>query len=367
MQRAKCWRSVFLLAILGMAGCSRSAETNEVELVVPVDVQVVQTETVLATATHTAILEAYRAVDIMSEVAGTVGSIARDVGDRVKTDAILASLEKEVAREQLVQAEAAHLAAGARSRVATRDFARDSTLFAAGDIAAAIYEASRMTAETSRADLMAATATRDLSRRQLRETDIRAPFAGVVARRHTELGAYVTPGVALFRVVAIDSLRLVLGVSQRNVTRVRPGMEVIVETEAPGETFYHGRVRRIAPEADDLTRTFAVEVVIPNPPSRPLKDGMVVRATLVLETIADVIAVPKDVILHQNTDPHVFVVADSTARKRPVTIGRLIGSRVIVHGGLQPGDRLVRSGMDNLRDGARISIEKSTTVLGGGA
>ena len=367
MQRAMNRAGALLAIVFIAAGCSRPAETTTTELIIPVDVRVVHPETILVTTTLTAVLDAYRAVDIMSEVAGTVAAVTRDVGDRVETDAMLASLEKDVAREQLAQAEAAHRAAAARSRVAINDFARDSTLFVAGDIATAAFETSRMAAETARADLMAAAATRDLSRRRLRETDIRAPFAGYVSRRQTELGAYVTPGIPLFRVVAIDSLRLVLGVSQRNVTRVRPGMEVIVEIEAPGEATYRGHVRRLAPEANDVTRTFAVEAVIPNPSGLPLKDGMVVRATLVLERIENVIAVPKEVILQQSKDAHVFVVTDSTAHRRAVTVGRLVGSQVIITDGLRAGDRLVNSGMDNLRDGARISIESRATVAGGGA
>ncbi len=347
------------------AGCARPPEVTETAPpAVPVEILVVSPQVVRETIELTAILEAYQAVDVVSEVTGTVEKLHHDMGDRVSAGAVLATLDREVPRANLRQAEAALAAARARAHVAANDYVRDSTLFATGDIAEAVLEASRMARQTSRADMHAAEATRQLAARQLRETEIRAPFAGYVSRREVDRGTFVTTGMPLFRVVDVDSLRLRLGISQRNLPRIRPGQEVLVSADAFGERAFSGNVRRISPEADEMTRTFAVEVILPNPPGLPLKDGLVVSATLMLEQLPDVIAVPKDTVLRDETRFFVFVAGDSVAERRSVTCGRTVGDRTIILDGLAPGDRLVQVGMGNLRNGSAILVERTTGGAG---
>lgn len=353
-----------LLAVVLCVGCSKPPETTESSPAVPVEVVVMQPEALHETAVLTGILAAYRVVDVVSEVTGTIESLHKDVGDRVRSEAILATVNKDVSRQSLRQAEAAQTAARARYLVAHSDFLRDSTLHTMGDISESAFEIGRMTWKAARADLKAADATRELAARQLRETDIRAPFAGYVSRREVELGSFVSPGMPLFRIVDMDSLRLILGVSQRNIPRVQCGMEVQVRAEAFGARLFHGRVRSVSPEADKATRTFPVEVILDNPEGHPLKDGMIVRAGLTLECLIDVIAVAREAVLRQGDREFVFVVEDSVSHRRDVRTGRMVAGRYIIEEGLRPGDRLVTVGLENLREGSRVLIETEHTGAG---
>jgi multidrug efflux system membrane fusion protein len=348
-------------------GCQRPAPPPDRPSVIPVEVTVITPTMLDETTVLVGVLDAYRAVDVVSEVSGKIATLYHDVGDGVRAGTPLASLQKAVLRETLNQAEAALLAAQARYELSRNDFARDSTLFAHGDIAEAAMDASRTVYTASLADLKARRAGRELAARDLREADIRAPFTGVVARRYGDIGAFVASGTSLFRIVDIDSLRLVLSVAQRHVGRLARGREVSVTAEALGDKRFTGRIRSISPEADENTRTFPVEIVLANPPGRPLRDGLVVRATLVLGTIDQAIAVPREAIIKRTGGEFVFVVSDSVAHQRSVQVGAMIGDRYVIEDGLQPEERLVIVGAQNLHDGAQVVIEQEVSAGKGGA
>ena len=351
---------LILLALTCLSvGCRKEPPPPEETTVVPVEVMPVAAATLEETTLLTGVLEAYRAVDVVSEVGGEVLRLRADVGDAVEKGAILASLEKEVLHETLNQAEAALLAAEARYELAARDFARDSTLYAQADIAAAAYDASRTAHRSAQAELRSARAQRALAARNLREADIRAPFAGILSRRHAELGMYVTPGVPLFRLVNIDSLRLVLGVAQRNVTHLAVGEKVVSTAEALGDRAFTGRIRSIAPEANASTRTFPVEIILPNPAGQPLRDGLIVRARLVLGTREHALAVPREAVLERLGDHYVYLVRDSVAVRQAVKLGSLIEDRYVIRSGLGANDPLVVVGMQNLDPGGRVDVVRT--------
>ena len=361
---ARASLAVFALLLAGCGG--RSSDTGDAAVADPaVEVLVVQPSTVRETTTLTGVLEAIRAVDVVSEVSGKVERLNRDVGDAVAASTILAALEKDVPRETLNQAEATLMSADARYAVAREDYRRDSTLALAGDIAPAVLESSRMAATAAAGDLKAARAARELTARNLAQADIRAPFAGIVARRFCNLGTYATPGMPLFRVVDLDSLRLSISAGQQDVARVRRGSEVLVRSEAlPGEVF-RGRVRSIAPQADERTRTFPVEVILANPPDSPLRDGLVVRADLVLSVVEEAITVPREAVQRAGDGEFVYVVVDSLAQRRPVRSGGMVEERLILTEGLRPGETVVIVGMQNLRDGVRVRLEGAATAREG--
>jgi len=352
--------AVLLLLVLlpfALIGCGEEEPVREESKAVPVEVTLLSTESITESITLTGILEAVRAVDIVSVVSGKVERIAAAVGDRVKKGALLVSLQKVVSRENLRRAEAALLAAEAGWEIARDDFGRDSTLHSSGDIADAAFEGSRAARTAAKAERMSAAAARELAARTLRETEIRAPFAGIVSRRLCEIGAYITPGMPVYRLVDIDSLRLRLGVAQSDIGRVVPGTEVTIRVDALGGRVFRAPIRSVAPESDERTHTFPAEVVFANPDGHPLRDGLVVRATIEYGRHVGVITVPREAILRDGDGEYVFVVIDGAAVRRGVRPGPMIDGRTVVETGLEPGDRLVTVGARNLDDGDRVTVE----------
>jgi len=353
---------IAMLMIGVLTGCQQEAPMPEKQAAIPVEILPVAQSSLSETTVITGVLKAYRAVDVISETTGKTQAIHHDIGDRVAADDLLAAIDKEVARENLAQVDAQLLAAKARNEMAFNDFRRDSTLFANSDISTATYDNSRLTHQASVADLNSTLAARALAKRQLKETDIRAPFAGLISRRYCELGAYIAPGQPMFRMVDIDSLRLELGVAQRNVAHLAVDQIVNITCDAlPGHNFT-GRLRSISPEADQLTRTFGVEVILTNPVDQPLRDGLVVSATLVLDLRQDIITVPREAVLYQGGQGYVYIVENDQAQRRTVGIGPLIDGHFIIHEGLFPGDWVTVVGQHNLMPGLSVVIEKSHPV-----
>lgn len=347
--------------LLAGGGCHRPPAQVDAPTAVPVELLKVAPGNLQETTELSGVLEAIRAVDVVAEVSGKVATVRHDVGDAVQAGEVLASLDTQVMRETLNQAEAALLAAEAREALVRADLSRDSTLFDHGDIPQAAFDASRMAYTAALAELKAARASRELAGRTLREADIRAPFAGVVSRRHVDVGAYLGPGMPAFRVVDVDSLRLVVNVAQHHVGRLTVGGSVWITVESmPGQRLA-GTIRSIAPEADAMTRTFPVEVMVANPPGAPLRSGLIARVALVLGLRGESISVPREAVIRRTGANYVFVVTDSTAHQRLVTVGALIGNSYVIERGVNAGDLVVTAGVQNLHDGVPVVVEHTET------
>lgn len=358
----------FLLAAAVSAatlGCSQEGSRTEERNVVPVELTEVTERSILESTSLTGVLNAYREVDVVSEVSGEIVSLNHDVGADIRKGAVLASVEKKALRESLNRAEASVIASEARYELAKQDFTRDSTLHAGGDISEAAHDAGLLAFRSASADLKASKATRELAERDLQKGDIRAPFSGMVSRRFCEIGTYVSPGMRLFRIVNIDTLRLVLNISQADLARVSPETEVEIEVEGSGRQLFQGRIRSIGPEADEGTRTFPIEVVLPNPVGRPLRDGFVVRAKLVLGRREDAVAIPREAVLKRSGGHFIFVAQDSTVHRRAVEIGPLVEDLYVIEKGLDIGELVVTAGMQNLTDGSQIIAETVIRKTGG--
>jgi RND family efflux transporter MFP subunit len=356
---------VVILAAI-MSGCRPPAREEEQAVAIPVEVIEVKEEHLEESTVLVGVLDAFRSVDIVPEVSGKLETIHHDVGAAVASGTVLATLDNTVYRETMNQAEAALLAAKARFELARDDYSRDSTLIASGDIAKAVYDASRMAYTSAQADLDAARATRELAAYNFRETKVRAPFTGIVTRRFGDAGAYVNPGTPLFRIVDIDSLRLNLSVAQKHVVNLSPGNMVTIVAEALGDRSFSGKIRSLSPEADEATRTFPVEVVLENPTGNPLRAGMVVRATLVLGVRDQSVAVPRESVISRTGGEFVFVVEDTIAIQRAVTLGPMIEDRYVIESGVEPGDLLVTVGVQNLSDSTAVILESDQAESGEG-
>lgn len=359
-------------------------------------------------------------VQMLLQLPGADGR-PRDVqeGDRVRRGTILARVREaeyaaqlEQARGQLIQAEQAREAAAAQLAEATaararavaqlgaaaaaaekagRDMERATTLYAAQsltrpeyDQAKARLDETRALVEAARAQIAGAEAGEQAAQRrigaaegqaasarggvehsqvQLRDTALEAPMDALVLKRSVETGDLAQPGRVGFILAEVGTVKVVFGVPDVVVSRLRLGgaQSITVET-LPGLTL-RGRISRIAPSADPQSRTFEVEVTVPNPQDR-LKVGGIASLELPGERpAAPVPAVPVGAIVRPPQDPAgyaVFVTEEqagaSRARLRPVTLGETYGNLVGVTRGLAVGERVVVAGATRLRDGESVRI-----------
>lgn len=204
----------------------------------------------------------------------------------------------------------------------------------------------------------------------VKRTEVRAPFSGVLTEVHVEKGQYVQPGTPLYRVTQIDSVEIAIPLHPLEFAKVA---ELVLAGEQPtvrlaenevASTRWTGRVVRISPEADSATRTIDVFVEVDNRDvALPLLPGSFVQARIDGPILRDAMVIPRGAVI--GSDPvttRVFVERDGRAVSIPVTVARRLEGQAFIASGLSPGDRVVLTNLDALRDGASIDVQATTSV-----
>lgn len=345
-------------AVAALVGCGPRGGPQEEQAAPSVPVRVTQIEagSVVESVTSSGTVKARHDVPISAEAGGRVVEVPARVGDWVSSGDVLVRLDDELAALALRQAEARLLQAEAELDDAEAALGRSQRLWESGDIADAEFEAAERRAKLARAAFATAEAGRGTAERQLRNTAIESPIQGTVAFVHAKKGHTVAAGTAVAHVVDDSVVEIELGLSEDQVSDMRPGRPAEVRVRAlPGEIL-RGKVEYVGRRASDATRTYPVRVVLSNR-DRRLRSGMVAEVEIAAREYEDVIAVERDWVVERYGEPAVYVASDSLAVLRRLTLGRVVGNRVIVASGLAEGDLMVTFGHDRLTDGARIDIK----------
>ena len=215
----------------------------------------------------------------------------------------------------------------------------------------------------------------------VRRTEVRAPFTGVLTEVNVEKGQYVQPGTPLYRVTQVDAVEIAVPLHPLDFAKIA---ELVLAGEQPqvelaenevASSRWTGRVVRISPEADMATRTIDVFVEVENKREGqqvavPLLPGSFVQARIEGPVLTDVIVVPRAAVIGNAAgSTRVFVERDGRAVEVPVVVSRRLEAQAFISSGLTSGDRVVMTNLDALKDDSQISVQKTTTPsdsLGGG-
>ncbi|MBO7236032.1 MAG: efflux RND transporter periplasmic adaptor subunit, partial [Alistipes sp.] len=188
-----------------------------------------------------------------------------------------------------------------------------------------------------------------------RNSEIKSPISGIVTARNFEDGDLFS-SMPILHIMQINKLKVKANISEQYYPNVKVGDKVNISVDIfPGEVF-EGKVSRINPALDAATRTFGVEITIPNSNER-LRPGMFARATFhmgdVEGVMVDDVAVQKQA---GSAERFVYVVKDGVVEKRFVRDGRRVGSKVSIVEGLQAGEVVATTSFVRLEDGKSIKI-----------
>ncbi len=355
-----------------------SRENNELA----VSVVRVERGDVVASVTNTraGTVDACRRSGIAPSMGGTISGLYVKDGDIVETDQLLLELWNADYKAQLRLSNQDAAAAQSRSRqscvtssVAKRKADRlvrlqeknvaseDAVEAAVGDAesAAAACEASKDAVKVKRAAVEIAQAT-------LERTQLRAPFAGVIAEINGELGEYVTPspvGVPTPPTVdLIDNscLYIKAPIDEVDAPEVRAGLKAWVTLDAFKQRRFSGQVRRVAPYVLDLekqSRTVDVEAVIDDPDMNVLLPGYSADVEVIIDERQGVLYVPTVVVL-EDSSVYVIPEAGGLLEKRTIEAGLSNWEQTEIVHGLKEGDFVVRSiDREGVADGAQARVE----------
>ncbi len=318
-------------------------------------------------------LAAWEESQVRSEVPGTIDRMFVDLGDRVKAGDPLARLDTRLFRLEVEQAEAAlRVAKENQTRLqaevedARSNMERAEELYRRELIATQERDRARTTSRVmqaqlqgSGADIQRMEASLNISRKKLGDTLIRAPISGAVAKRHVNLGEYVTATsittTPLFTLVALDPLKYTGTVPERFAPELRIGQTAQLSVEAYGQDTFNGQITRLAPAVEVQTRTLALEARVPNGAGR-LRPGFFAKGSVLTRRDDAVVFVPADALSYLVGIHKVFVIAAGKAEERIVQPGVRQGNFVEIASGVKPGEVVATSNVAQLFHGAPVAV-----------
>ena len=285
--------------------------------------------------------EANRTITLASQTQGEVIKMLAEEGDELRQGALIAKIDDDQLRYQLMAAEASY-------EDAKRDAARYEHLTNNKAVAEVQLDKARMQLATSESQV-------NILKKQIENTSIRAPFSGILVERQFDLGSVLSPGMSLGTLTDISLLKLVIMVPEERLSQFRVGQSVTVKTEVHPSATYEGIITVVGSLGDDA-HNFPVHVRVANPSAFPLKAGMYGYIQHSVVSDQDKLSIPVEALVGSAKDPKVYVVEDHIARLQPIKIGTVTTTRIEVIEGLDKNDLVVINGQINLSDSTAVSF-----------
>jgi len=343
-----------VVAVILLAGCGKPAEP-EAEIR-PVRTVVARAESLADLPSQVGEIRPHFESDLGFKIAGKVLSRSVELGTVVKRGDVIARLDEQDQRNQLLAAQADVAAAQAGLTQASAEERRQDQLRLAGWASVARYEAALQARDSARAMVRAAQAKLQLARDQMDYASLRAPEDGVVTQVNVEAGQVVGAGQMVVRLARLDRKDAVFSIAEGLLlTAPHDPLVEVWSLDAP-ELQTTGRVTEISPSADPVTRTFTVKVALPDAPAT-MRFGMTVVGRIHMAE-RRVISLPSSALFQQNGQPALWVVdpVAMTISLIPVGVFRLDPERVLVADGLGDGALVVTAGLQKLRPGQKVRL-----------
>ena len=283
-------------------------------------------------------IEPYKENDITPAAAGVhIDRILVDVGDKVQKGQLLVTLDPTQYTQARVQL-----------KTVEDDYERLLPVYEAGGISAQQIQQAKAQVDIQRESVA----------NLKKNIEVRSPIAGVVTARNYESGDLFA-SQPILHVMQIDPLKVIVNISEQYFPNVRVGMPVELKVDIVPDRTFPGTVSLIYPALDPATRTFKVEVRVPND-DRTLRPGMFARTIFDLGekqgTMVPDVAIQKQV---GTAERYLYVIqGDTLAVRRSVQLGRQVGDRIDILSGVEPGEQVAVTALSKLYDGAKVSLKQ---------
>jgi RND family efflux transporter MFP subunit len=345
-----------LAATLASAACSRDPQAAApVANGVPVRTAAVERRDLDDTLVLTGTLRPRAQVQVVAEVAARLLAVEHDEGARVATGDVLARLDETDYRLARDRAKAMLAVAEANRQHALAEKERADNLLKTGGVTDKDHLAAQVGLSVGEASLAQARAEAEIAATQLGRCQVKAPFAGRVAKRSADPGAMLAAGTPIFTLVDDSVLEFRASVPSASYGAARVGETAEITVDAFPGYAAHGRVARIAPLVDERNRSF--EVVVEVAGDRRLVGGMFARAVLSTGHVPGALVVPPTALIRDGARAdaaEVFVVVAGKAERRKLTLGAETADAIQVKDGLSEGEQVVLDPPASLGSGASV-------------
>lgn len=332
---------MFMFMAASLVACNSQSTDKSVaveEEAILVKTTIAEIKTIDVFESYTSEIMAYKENDITPAVQGLhIDRILVDVGDKVKEGQTIVTMDQTTLKQQEL------------NLATTQDnYNRMLPVYESGGI--------------SEQQIIQLKNTLDLQTEVVenlrKNSTIKSPISGVVTARNFENGDLFA-SMPILHIMQIDKLKVKANVSEQYFTKVKTGDKVSIEVDIyPGKSF-EGVVSRINPALDARTRTFNVEITIPNT-SMELRPGMYARAVFNMGSHEGVMISDKAIQKQAgSSERYVYVIKDGVADYRFVTDGRRVGDMIEIVEGLEAGDEVAITSFTRLMNGKAVKVENN--------
>lgn len=295
---------------------------------------------------------------VKSKQAAEVASVQVKEGEHVKAGQLLLVLDTRDLKARVDSAQAALAEAKARLSLANKNQDTNAQLLAKNFISQNAVDTTQNAVDVAQANVNNTQAQLDIAKRALEDTQVRAPFAGIVAKRMINPGEKVSPDTPLMQVVDLAQMEIETQVPVAEIPLIKLGQEISFKVDGFDGRAFNGQVGRINPAAEPGTRSISVFVTLPNA-DLALKGGMFAAGKVLIAGTAPVNALPAQAVREEGGQSFVYTLKDGQLDRKPVSLGRKNGDSdyVEIREGLAPGTQVVAVKADGLKQGAKAVLK----------
>lgn len=297
---------------------------------------------------------------IVAEVSGRVARINMPEGNQVKANQTLITIDGQQIELTLKAKSAEASQAKIRYDLAKAQLKRTQELFNQSLISETTLDSALAWAEIQKANYELLDAERQKLQLDFDNTKIKAPYSGYTGRQLTNVGEWVTPGMPVYEMVDLSSVKITADLPERYFGHLQRGSEAYITISNGSTNLVTGRVTGISPNASQETHTYPVIIEVDNSEGK-IGGGMLVRVTLSLNEEFQSLAVSKDAIVRQGNQTLVYTINEGKAAPIPVAIKSTSGEMLAVESQmLKAGMLVVIRGNERIYPGAAVTTGEET-------
>lgn len=281
-------------------------------------------------------------VDLSFETSGKIVTIKFTEGTKVKKGDLLAKMNDLPLQAQLQKLQA-------QKKLTNEKVFRQRSLLGKDAISKESYDQIVTELQTIEADI-------NLINARIRETELRAPFDGIIGLRYLSEGSYATPSTKIARLIKTNPIKIEFSIPEKYADEIKIGYPVTFKMDGSDE-IYNAQVYAVDPKVDIETRTIVLRALYPNK-NDELKSGrMAIEITLKLSQIDSAISIPSEALVSEMEGEKVFLYKSGKASSVIVTTGLRTESNIQIVKGLHFGDTLLTTGILQLRHNLPVVLD----------
>jgi len=280
-------------------------------------------------------------VDLSFETSGKIIKINFTEGTRVKKGDLLAKINDKPLQAQLQKLQA-------QLKMALAKEFREKSLLDRDAISQESYDQIQTDVQSIKADI-------NLIRARISETELRAPFDGIIGLRYLSEGSYATSSTKIARLIKISPLKIEFSISEKYASEIKIGYPITFKIDGSNNKF-EASVYAIDPKIDIETRTIVLRALYPNK-DEELKSGRYAGITLELSKIENTVSIPTEALIPEMDGEKVFIYKNGKAQSVNVSTGLRTESNIQITEGLKFGDTLITTGIMQLRQNLSIILD----------